>query len=581
MQLRFIIFLCSFFLPSISSYAQLESVAKDAIYSKVPQESIFVHYNTSFFVSGEKLFYKTYVLNKQTEKLSTLSKIAYVELIDSQKNVVLEQKIKLINGLGQGDFSIPVNLKSGAYKIIVYTKWMKNTLQPNFFHGDVYIVNPFLNSNLLSKEQNLQNKEEVNSNNSFKRHESNHILLQLQKQKFAKREKVVLNIENKSSDLITGDYSISVRKVENSISNPLTSIDFLNSLDKIKTEQRRRVEALVIPEFRGELIHGVISSSSSEDVSNSNVSLSIPGKDYVFKISSADSLGNFYFTIDRKYNQNNAIFQLVNTPLKDITIALQKALPMYYKDLIFKDFKISKDMIATVKERSIHSQIENAYQLQKTDSVVELSNKKKFYNSDTYTYFLDDFNRFKTLRETLVEIVSQVYYTQNNEQYSIQIRNKLASLSEKAATLILVDGILVQNHNDIIDYDARKIKKITVVREDYLYGGIFFNGILDIETFTNDFTFQTKQNTFFELKLPEIQPIKNYYKVDYSNIKKIKSRIPDFRHQLFWEPNVNITNEKTLVSFYTSDVSGKYEISFEGFTKKGTPISIKSYFSVE
>jgi uncharacterized protein YfaS (alpha-2-macroglobulin family) len=50
----------------------------------------------------------------------------------------------------------------------------------------------------------------------------------------------------------------------------------------------------------------------------------------------------------------------------------------------------------------------------------------------------------------------------------------------------------------------------------------------------------------------------------------VNSRQPDFRHLLYWSGNIN-TNEKgkTDISFFTSDVPGKYVIVVQGLSKTG------------
>ena len=62
---------------------------------KYNKRNIFIHYNTTFLLSGEQLLYKVYCLNSKTKKLTKLSKVAYVELIDSKLKVHFRHKILL------------------------------------------------------------------------------------------------------------------------------------------------------------------------------------------------------------------------------------------------------------------------------------------------------------------------------------------------------------------------------------------------------------------------------------------------------------------------------------------------------
>lgn len=47
---------------------------------------------------------------------------------------------------------------------------------------------------------------------------------------------------------------------------------------------------------------------------------------------------------------------------------------------------------------------------------------------------------------------------------------------------------------------------------------------------------------------------------------------------IFW--TMTPEKEESTFSFYTSDVKGKFEISLEGFTSGGHPISLKQDFRV-
>ena len=64
---------------------------------------------------------------------------------------------------------------------------------------------------------------------------------------------------------------------------------------------------------------------------------------------------------------------------------------------------------------------------------------------------------------------------------------------------------------------------------------------------------------------------KEYFQPQYSFTNNL-SKIPDYRHQLLWIPNVKLENKERSFSFFTSDVLGAFEIILEGFTNSGIPI---------
>jgi hypothetical protein len=142
-------------------------------------------------------------------------------------------------------------------------------------------------------------------------------------------------------------------------------------------------------------------------------------------------------------------------------------------------------------------------------------------------------------------------------------------------SLLIIDGRIVNNHNNLIDFDSKKIDSISVVRSKYFFGNALYQGIVLIKTFQNDFF--SELGNFHEFKTTPIQPEKKYF---FQNKKNAKNkRIPDFRIQLFWNPNIDLT--KRYISFFTSDVTGPFEIILQGYTEKGEFIDIEQTFSVK
>ena len=146
-------------------------------------ESIFVHTNETTFVTGESILYKIYCLNNNTNQLSSISKIAYIELIDSTGTSIHRSKISLNNGVGNNEIFINTNYNTGNYKLISYTNWMQNNSKFKYFELDIVIINPFIPYDI---NKNDTNKATINSSNELTR--NNDFELDLEKKKYSKRE---------------------------------------------------------------------------------------------------------------------------------------------------------------------------------------------------------------------------------------------------------------------------------------------------------------------------------------------------------------------------------------------------------
>jgi uncharacterized protein YfaS (alpha-2-macroglobulin family) len=72
------------------------------------------------------------------------------------------------------------------------------------------------------------------------------------------------------------------------------------------------------------------------------------------------------------------------------------------------------------------------------------------------------------------------------------------------------------------------------------------------------------------LKYDGLQLQREFYSPVYGSQEQVGSREPDFRNLLFWSPEVNTNaSGKKQISFYTSDVKGKYVVVVQGITADG------------
>jgi len=118
------------------------------------QEKIYVHINKNFYLAGELLWFKVYCTNGADNKLLDISKVAYVELLDNHSAAVMQAKIALVNGTGNGSLVIPFSLNSGNYLLRVYTNRMKNFDAAHFFERQVSVVNPLKSAATIADVQN-------------------------------------------------------------------------------------------------------------------------------------------------------------------------------------------------------------------------------------------------------------------------------------------------------------------------------------------------------------------------------------------------------------------------------------------
>ncbi|WP_431243869.1 hypothetical protein ACQ9BO_05025 [Flavobacterium sp. P21] len=358
----------------------------------------------------------------------------------------------------------------------------------------------------------------------------------------------------------------------------MSSFDFAKS----NTEDNLDLTTF-LPELRGEILSGTIKNSKDPNqIADKNISLSLPGKDFAFKIVKTNQDGKFSFILDKNPNYSNAIVQVVENDKSDYTLEIDKYDAYNLSELKQnEEFYLTADYKASLEERSIANQVENAYYHLKKDSIQANPKAFPFFHPLQKEYILDNYTRFPTLKETTIEIVKEMYYREENKNFTLHVRDinhDLNFFSEPS--LVLVDGLLVQNTNELIDLKMNNISKVSLVPGIYFYGPMAFDGIISFTTKDDDYS--TKEKGSYILKTEIQRPLGKIipFKQDYNSVSKY-DRIPDYRYQLLWEPELSLEEKEKTISFFTSDVPGQYEINLEGFTKNGVPVSLKESFEVK
>ncbi|WP_345142399.1 hypothetical protein [Flavobacterium ginsengiterrae] len=541
-------------------------------------ETIFIHPNATTLISGETLLYKVYCL-KSDKTPSNISKVAYVELVDDTKKSVFKTKISLQNASGQGDYFIPTTLKTGSYKLIGYTNWMLNKASTELFQLNINIVNPYkvdektVAANILANGSN--NADEVLTNEN--------VSLKLNKKMFSNRELVDLKIQSSNNNFVDGTYSLSVRKLDNiPTQNHISAVKFSsNTSYPVVLDLQKQDQKIILPEVRGEIISGKISAKNNSDkIENISVGLSIPGKSFAFEVVKTDRDGNFIFNVSKTFFTSNIVIQIIDEKANNYDVAVNNGPEIDYSKISFeKDSKLSYTFKESLLERSISSQVENAYYHKKVDNIEKAPTSESFYYPIAKEYILDDYTRFKTLKETITEVVVEVYSKQKDDKTYLHVNDPSIFPQLPESALVLVDGLYLENQNDLLTYNMKNVYKIELIVGRYYVGSKSFNGLISFTTFDKDFK-STQTGSF--IAKPTVlrpQPKKIYNKVKYENAAD-NERIPDFRNQLLWNPDVQL-NQDSETSFYTSDLSGTFEIRLEGFTKNGIPVSIKEKIEVQ
>lgn len=206
------------FLLYLSSYSQeqFETIASDFLeankhFQNSDQEKFFLHTNKTTYFSGEKVWFKAYVVYDVTNTPYYKTYNLYVNLYNSEKKLVSNQLFYVENGLIYGEIEIPSESISGRYYLELDTQWNKNFDSNYSFSIDVININ---------KRKEIKNVEIQNSEAGFNMQfypESNLLLENFENKIYftSNYNNKPIKIKGKVIDSYTGRETSYIRSNEN------------------------------------------------------------------------------------------------------------------------------------------------------------------------------------------------------------------------------------------------------------------------------------------------------------------------------------------------------------------------------
>lgn len=91
-----------------------------------PQEKIYLHTDKSYYVAGEKIWFRAHLADAAIHLPVALSRYVYVELIDPLDSMLVRVKIRPAEGSYQGHIEIPEDTPQGSYEMRAYTSFMRS-----------------------------------------------------------------------------------------------------------------------------------------------------------------------------------------------------------------------------------------------------------------------------------------------------------------------------------------------------------------------------------------------------------------------------------------------------------------------
>jgi len=563
----------------------------DFVKKQAQNQEIYAHFDKSFYVTGETIWFSIYNVKADDHKLIFGRRYMEFAIIDKNSQIISKERIRVLDGKSWGQFTIPPGTATGNYLFIITYPYEDAN---NFLYRKVIPI--FNSEDDLSDVAQIAEPPSLNTFDELDgiKNSKSKLTITTNKKNYKRRETILieLNIEEE----LTAKASIVVRK-KGLYSSPLDIRSL--ALDPKSTIVQKELNQVQLTNFRenkylkwrlidshGLLLYELIQTDSVDDASIP--SLYIPEDRTTHDIIEVKK-GRFVFDAtglsgDRKslYFTNFSYGKWGAIPLGEVKYDwlnrrsnYKNVLPEALERLPVLTPAI-KDYINKVKFR--HN-ITAAFgdNFEKNEEI----NRVDALRYRTVMWFnVDEYSQMSSLIEFLKEVVQGVKIWEKRGIYDLRIFYVGGRYAE--APFFLINGVPTWDQQRVLNLPIKDILGVGVIKdlrtqtgqardarkelENFGYYGA--NGILSIELrpdvinpFQTEFNSLLKQR-FYLGAVPYIVP-------DYTNSDYIYTA-PDFRPVLYWNPDVVFGKEgNPNLSFSASDDAGEYEIIIEGIGKNG------------
>ncbi|WP_291530207.1 hypothetical protein [Bacteroides sp. UBA939] len=523
-------------------------------------ECMRIYTDKDNYLAGEELWIKVCVTDSAYHEI-TASKVAYVEISDTRQ-VHAQGKIALQNGVGWGHVRFPQTMHSGTYQLTAYTRYMRNQSADSF--PKKYIA--VLNADQATEEDNIEVlKDSVVMASAVPASDkpiASTSGLSTDKSVYGNRNKVTMKLPQLPGDI--KELSVSVVR-KDCVMPAFPASEYSQKGNPASGKH-------FIAECEGHIVTGRLVEAGADSI---DARLSCVGKDIRICDGQLQPDGTYAFYTSGITDMQDIVLTALpgggHQGRLELVSPFAEVLPGELPKL-----RVAYDEEALI-ERSIGAQL---HHILPVDSTHNRSIQEQLHDFHPWiSYNLDEYVRFNTVRETFIEFVLGLRVSKVEDKTIIRMLQEDIKRFSGLKALVLIDGVPIENHETVLDYNARLLHHIHQYNGRYMFGNKLYEGIVSLITHRGSLPgLRLDENSqLFAYEFPQNKPA--FVIPVYDSEVQKKSRIPDFRHTLYWNPE--ITSATDTISFYTSDMKGEYMVTLQGITPTGEAIKIQSEFLVQ
>ena len=501
-------------------------------------ERTYVCTDRHSYVAGEDVFCSVFCFDGGSGSLSDFSSVAYVELISPEGSAV-RVKMALQDGRGAGRLRLPSTLPTGNYRLIAYTALNRNEEDMDYFRGSRVIS--VYNTLSASRQESVVLDAAPAAVEGKDRPYGTAV--EGKGRPYGAAAPAGLELEQRGDSLFLRnsgteclDFCLSL-SISDALPDPEGPglADFLEARSGDRTTLRTDAK-LSIPEYEGE----IVSIRVPAMYSGVTAVLSGPGLRNDIYSSTVDSTGLVSFYTGNIYGDRDLVFELNSRDVNDdfsLEVLSPFASPELDRDGV-PELHLNGSVAEDLKRRSVAMQISRHFGIDEYMDSLQLRPDLLFKGGAMTVYEMDDYTRFPTMRETIVEYVREVHIRRQDGEPVLKIvpGKSFESYSSMLGgnALVLVDGVPVSEHGRVLDLNPALLRRICIYPYDVSTGSCIYSGVVNFISFRGDMA---------GLQFPGRVRILDFHGVTFPvtvGAAKEDSLSPDYRYTRIWQPLLHL-----------------------------------------
>ena len=555
-------------------------------------EKTYISTDREIYVSGDKIWCSAFCVDAANGlRPSSLSAIAYVEIV-SEDGTLESGKIALSEGRGAGTIEIPATAPTGNYRIVAYTAYTKNT--PGF-NPQEHISKTISIFNTSTKER-VKNGVKILSDSEY-----DALRTPAGAQPAAGALSIVchrsaegyLEVVLTNNSAAPADLSLSLSNRDGIIPPDNTSIDaFMGAAAsaaqaaagaesaaarasaRAASATAATAEAAELPEYEGEIIRGRIAGAITDEIEGlkgRSAFISVPTEKSDLYSSVVDNDGMIKFVTNNIYGTKEMVCEIENNDLARCHIELIS--PFVSPKLKgIPALQMAPSIKEDLQRRGLSVQLCRSFSADTLASLMPIRENPLIPSFDAIEYKLDDYKRFPVMRELFIEFINEIKVRRVDGKEQLKVKTHLeerVSLFDKNNSLIMVDGIPVFDHSQVIEYDPLLVESVVVYPYKYYTGWRSFCGMANFVTYKKNLP-----GIKFNDGVRVVQFKGCSYPMAFT-CQEIGEDFPDYRELLYWHPQIKLpAGESSAIKVKIPANVKEIRICAEGMMENGTPFSI-------